>query len=85
MSVKKLTLSADEEIIRKARTLAKRNGTSISAMFSRFVSAMSATDKKRPEISPLTKKASGLIEWPDDVDERQILEEAILKKYGLET
>jgi hypothetical protein len=83
MANAKLTLSADKEVIRKARELAKDNHTSISAMFSRIVLAMS---KRRPhqraeELGPLTRKAAGLIKLPRK-PYREVLEDALLEKYG---
>ena len=36
----KLTLRVDEDVLRQARRLAKRRGTSVSAMFSQFVRAL---------------------------------------------
>ena len=80
----KLTLSADEKVIRKARQLARRNKTSISAMFSRMVLAMSKRDKTKAEreLPPLTRKALGLAKLPARKSDRKILEEALLEKYG---
>jgi hypothetical protein len=52
MPVKKLTLSADEDVIRDAKRLARRNKTSVSAMFSRFVRGMAKPKKARMEIPP---------------------------------
>ncbi len=63
MATTKLTLSADKKVIEKARRLAKKNKTSISAMFSRFVLAMdSPEDRFKDEpLGPITRQALGLI------------------------
>ena len=84
MPTVKLTLSADEKVVRKARQLARKNKTSISAMFSRLVLALSKREKMKPEaeIGPLTRKALGLAKMPPGKNDREIIEEALLEKYG---
>ena len=84
MGTTKLTLSADEKVIRKARQLARKNHTSISAMFSRLVLAMSRRGelKPQPELGPLTRRALGLVKLPPGKRDREILEEALMEKYG---
>ena len=79
--MKKLTLSAEPEVIAEAHRLAELHGTSVSAMFSRIVRLLSHRDLKRPQIGPVTKKASGLIQIPDDKTERDLLEESLAEKY----
>ena len=86
MAMTKLTLSADEKVVRKARQLAKRNKTSISAMFSRWVLARSRRTAKKPlePLGPLTRKALGLAELPARKSDRKLMEEALAEKYGIE-
>ncbi len=84
MATVKLTLSADEKIVRKARQLARKNKTSISAMFSRLVLAMSKREEMKPEeLGPLTRQAIGMVKLPRGKSDREILEEALMEKYGL--
>lgn len=80
----KLTLSADEKVIRKARQLARRNKTSISAMFSRLVLAVSAREQmpSAAELGPLTRKALGLAKLPPGKSDREIIEESLMEKHG---
>jgi hypothetical protein len=82
--MKKLTLSADEHVIRKARQLARRNKTSISAMFSRFVLATSEREAPSGEerLGPLTRRALGLAKLPAGKPDREVLEDALMEKYG---
>ena len=84
MPASKLTLTADKEIIDRAKKLADKNGTSVSAMFSRMIIAMTHEWKPKNSPSPLTRKATGLIHIasPEKSDD-QLLEEALAKKYGL--
>jgi cytidylate kinase len=84
MPTVKLTLSADEKVIRKARRLARKNNTSISAMFSRLVIAMSKRDEhgRKGELGPLTRKALGLVKLSRGKSDKELLEEALMQKYG---
>jgi hypothetical protein len=84
MATVKLTLSADEKVVRKARQLARKNKTSISAMFSRLVLAVSKREamKSDEELGPLTSKALGLVRLPPGKSDRELLEESLLDKYG---
>ena len=79
--MKKLTLSAEPEVIAEAHRLAELHGTSVSAMFTRIVRLLSHQYQKRPQIGPITKKASGLIQLPDDKTERDLLDESLAEKY----
>ena len=81
--MKKLTLSAEPDVIAEAHRLAELQGTSVSAMFSRIVRLLSQRDRKRPRIGAAAKKATGLIQSPDVQSDRDVLEEALLEKYGL--
>jgi hypothetical protein len=77
----KLTLSTDRDVVVRARKLAADGNTSISAMFSRFVRAMSQRTPPA-RIGPIARKASGMIVWPKGKTDRQVLEEALLERHG---
>jgi len=80
----KLTLSVDEGVVAQAKRLAKQRGTSVSAMFSQLVRSMSQEDRGSQKLGPLARKASGLAAAPSNKPDREVLEEALLEKYGLE-
>lgn len=80
--MKKLTLSADPEVIEQAKRLATESGTSISSMFERFIRLMSRKGKPRRRLGPMTQEASGLISLPRGKTERDVLEDALAEKYG---
>ena len=83
MTTVKLTLSAEKSIVDRAKRLAAENGTSVSSLFARLVSAMSQpTQEGNIPIGPLTQEATGLITLPHNLSERQILEDALTEKYG---
>ena len=81
--MKKLTLSMDEETIEQAKRIAAEQGTSVSAMFSRLVRAMALRKGKKIEIGPITRRATGLAKLPAGKTDKELLEEALIDKYGL--
>ena len=83
MPTSKLTLTADKELIKRAKMLAAKNGTSVSAMFSRMIIAMTHTRETKNLPGPLTRKASGLIHMSPAAEDDQLLEDALAEKYGL--
>ncbi len=82
--MKKLTLSMDEETIREAKRLAAEQGTSVSAMFSRLVRAMAHEPGKDIEIGPVTRRATGIVKFPEGKTDKELLVEALMEKYGIE-
>jgi len=83
--VKKLTLSVDEDVIRDVKRLARRNKTSVSAMFRRFVRGMAKPKKARMEIpaDSTAARARGFISLPQGKTPRDVLTEALMEKYGI--
>lgn len=81
MRLTKLTLSADKELIKEAKELAAKEGTSLSSMFSRFLEALLAGRRKRYTPGPITRKATGLVKLPPNKSERELVEDALGEKY----
>lgn len=82
--MKKLTLSAPESTIEAAKRVAEENGTSVSAMFERLVLFLDSQQHRRKlTIGKATRKSTGLIQLPDDLNVRETLESALLEKHGL--
>ena len=82
--MKKLTLSMEERDIRAARRLARRYGTSISNMFSRLVRAMARRAPEKDELPPITRKLTGIVSLPKHKSDRELIEEALIEKHGLD-
>jgi hypothetical protein len=82
--MKKLTLSADEEIIEQAKRIAERERTSVSAMFARFVRSVGRRDKRAKDIpaNSIATRATGFLALPKGKTPRDVLAEALLEKYG---
>lgn len=82
--MKKLTLNADSDIIDAAKRYAREHGTSVSALFSRFVLAVTAEaprESHKLSSTPLTRKASGLISLPEGISDEDLLQDALAQKY----
>lgn len=81
---KKLTLSADEKVIREAKRLAARQGTSVSGLFARLVRSMARGDEDGPDVPPdsIAGRASGYITLPKGKTPREVLTQALIEKHG---
>jgi hypothetical protein len=83
MATVKLTLSAEKPLIEDAKRLARERHTSVSAMFSRFLAALSANPARQPPaLGPITLKASGIVRLPQGRTDREITEDALLDPHG---
>jgi len=83
MSISKLTLSADKHLIEQAKKYATENRTSLSALFSRLLRAMTNAPGSQDSTGPLTRKATGLISLPPDSGDVRLVEDALAEKYGV--
>ena len=86
MATSKLTLTAPPEIITLAEEQARRENTSISAMFANFIMAkdrLSARRRARRKVGPLTKSLTGVVKLPKDFDEKAFMSDVFAEKYGL--
>ena len=86
---RKLTLTATPEVIALAEAQAKNEGTSISAMFANFVMAKEKMSKRhtrtrsKSTIGPLTRSLSGIVQLPDDFDEKEFMSRVLMEKHSL--
>jgi len=78
----KLTLNAGPEVIAEAKRLAAERGTSVSALFARFIKTLANGRKQAEPLGKLTRRASGVID-PGGRDHQDMLAEALKDKYGL--
>jgi hypothetical protein len=79
----KLTLSMDENVIKKAKDFAKKNHTSLSRMIEDYFSNLTKKEAKVDvdELSPLVKSLSGILNLPDDFDFKKDRTNYLEKKY----
>lgn len=78
---KKLTLSLDQSIIEHAKVYAKSNNTSLSKLIESYLATLTKKTTEKPEITPLVKSLSGVIELPSDFDEKEAYSEYLIEKY----
>ena len=83
MAMTKLTLSADSDLVARAKKFAAQNHTSLSSMFTRLLSAMTRQRGGSEPLGPITRKATGMIRLPRAKNHERILEEALADKYGI--
>jgi hypothetical protein len=81
MPMTKLTLSADQRLVRQAKRVAARRKTSVSAMVGRFLTAVARPAEKGPHLPPLTRRASGMIKRPRRGHVADLMAEALAHKY----
>ena len=82
MAVKKLTLSAPEEVIADAKRIAAKKMTSVSALFVRLFRTVDRELDPEDSLGPITLRASGIVALPTDQTDRALLEDALDEKYG---
>jgi hypothetical protein len=78
----KLTLNADAEVIDQAKRLAAERGTSVSALFARFIRALANGKGEAEPLGRLTRRASGVIDLKGR-GEQDVLADALRDKYRL--
>ena len=86
MTMSKLTLTAPKKIIAMAEEQARRENTSISAMFVNFIKSKNriwAEQRARREIAPITKSLTGIVKLPEDFDETDFMTDILSEKHGL--
>ena len=84
MATTRLALSMDQDVVARARRLAKIRNTSISRLFVSFVCLMEQSATVQTELPPLTKRALGLAkgDLSVDWDYKDGLADALVEKYG---
>lgn len=82
----KLTLSMDKKVVAQAKRIAKRDRTSVSAMFTNLVLAMAGRERQRADIPPdsIAARLTGAIKVPPGRTDRELVTEALEERYGAE-
>ncbi len=78
---KKLTLSLNKSIIENAKRYAKTNNISLSKLIESYLASLTKRKNNEPEITPLVKSLSGVIELPSKFDEKEAYSEYLMEKY----
>ena len=78
-----LTLSVVPTTVASAKLLAGERGTSVSAMFERFISMVAVRRRQQEKVGLLTCSVSGICLMPKVSSSRGVLEDALLDRHGL--
>ena len=83
----KLTLSVDSSVIAKARRISKHRRTSVSALFSNYISSLEEEIPEEDDYPPLTKRVlelgAKIPQVPKNWDYRDELSDTLSQKYGV--
>ena len=82
MALKKLTLSAPEEVIAETKLIVGKRKPRVSP-FVRLFRTIDQEHDPESALGPIALRASGMVKLPTDGAERDVLEEALSEKYGL--
>jgi len=69
----KLTLTVDEEVIKKAKSYAKQTGRSLSELVEKYLETLTDEHRETKQISPRLKKLVGSVKLPANFDEKKEL------------
>ena len=75
----KLTLRVEDSIVRKAKRVACAQGTSVSKLFSQYIS--SAHEEDVSELAPLTAGMLGVLQGADEEVSREDYREHLERKH----
>lgn len=78
---KKLTLSLDESIIKRAKKYAKSNNISLSKLIESYLTTLIQQKRNPTEITPLVESLSGVINLDDDFDVKDAYADYLIEKY----
>jgi len=78
----KLTLTIDDQVIRKAKRYAKANGQSVSELVESYFKSITGQDADpSDELTPMVKSLMGSFKAPKEFDYKKILKEEKLRKH----
>lgn len=77
----KLTLKLNEDVIEKAKEYAKSKKTSLSDLIENYLQKLTTEKKGKKNITPLVKSLSGVIELPEDYNDKKDYTDYLTNKY----
>ncbi len=77
----KLTLTLEKSVIEKAKTYAKKSGSSLSGIIENYLKILTDEPKNKEKITPLVKSLQGSFKPPKDFDYKKEISEALQDKY----
>ncbi len=77
----KLTLTLDNQVIEQAKAYSKQNRISLSKLVEFYFKSISGPDKELNKIPPITKELSGIAKFETNKSDKELLSEALNKKF----
>ena len=77
----KLTLTVEEEVIKKAKTYAKKTGRSLSELIENYLETLTKEVDDIQDLSPKLKRLVGAVKLPADFDEKKVLSAYFEQKH----
>lgn len=77
----KLTLTVEEDVIKKAKFYAKQTGRSLSELIEKYLETLTEEHHEVKQISPKLKKLVGSVKLPATFDERKELRAYLENKH----
>jgi macrodomain Ter protein organizer (MatP/YcbG family) len=77
----KLTLKLEQSVIEKAKDYAKRQKTSLSRLIENYLLDVTDEENAQEKITPLVRSLSGIIDLPNDYDDKKDYADYLAKKY----
>lgn len=77
----KLTIKLNVDIIEQAKNYAKEKNTSLSKLIESYLGLLVNPNEKQ-EVTPLVKSLSGVIDLPENFDNKNKYRKHILNKYA---
>ena len=79
---RKLTLSLNPTVIEKAKGYAKSNNISLSKLIESYLNSLTTErDHEGSKITPLVESLGGVINVPEDFNEKEAYSDYLIKKY----
>ncbi|WP_316834732.1 DUF6364 family protein [Pedobacter nutrimenti] len=77
----KLTLTVEEDVIKKAKSYAKQTGRSLSELIEKYLETLTEEHRETKQISPKLRKLVGAVKLPADFDEKKELNNYFESKH----
>jgi len=84
MGMAQITLSADEDAVKRAERVATAHNTTVTSMLATALEAIGELDFSVDELPPITREALGLASNVPNRPYKDLLAEALMNKYGAE-
>ena len=76
----KLTLKLEKMVIERAKDYAKKQHTSLSRLIENYFLSLTK-EPENEKITPLVKSLSGILDLPNDTDDKEGYGDYLTKKY----